>query len=856
MPVSPSSLIAVINQNKNKKLIANTIIETNPVTLPIIPKLIQDSNTTKDIETDNYKVNRGLLEDLYNRIRSVEQNNRHIIKLFPDIELAIQIIVSSILSPKKMTDIQLNYRVNKKFPVNPSLAAKVLDSVKTYVEDNYDLEEKLPEIIREALFNSGAYVQAIIPESAVDDVINTDLLASYSTEEYKGRVDHLVDRLTSPVNLIPSQIKPKEPLNHSKVSLESLVQHMVSEDYVRLTDNVNILQFSKIKDKVHSSLIRSSFKRNVSVSQESLDKVGYMDIFRKKSGATGKDIEFIKQKTETSRKSIGKPMLTKIPTESIIPVFIPGNETEHIGYFVLLDETGKPLNSELKDNQLNQLNSLINTSNTGQQTPIQKAYNSLISDSTRTVNVNDLFDMYKSILEKQIYNSVKSTLYGNAAEISTRNDIYFLMFTRALADQRTNMLFIPKDLVVYYAFQYNDLGIGKTLLENLTVQSSMRAILLFSKVMAYAKQSIDVTNVNVSLDPNDPDPEKTIEQIQDSVLKLRQNFFPLGMNNPVDLLNWIHRAGLQFSYENNPMLPNVRVNFENATLTHTVPDSTLEEELRKQSIISLGLSPETVDNGFSPEFATTVVNNNILLSKRISIYQKTLSKHLSKFIDLIVYNDEELRSILRNILNESIDQIEETIEESERQLLTKSREEFVEYYIDKLTSNVYIELPKPDNTNITNLAAEYAIYKENLENVLDSVISEDIFSEDIAGDISQHVNTIKNVYKHHLLRKWMSENSYYPEVLELAGNNTEEVENMLSVVSEHLTYTMRNSTSLLVNLQKFKNATNKDLEPVSGEGGDASSSSSTPTDSGNDSDQAEGEGGDDLVSGDDFNLDL
>jgi hypothetical protein len=257
--------------------------------------------------------------------------------------------------------------------------------------------------------------------------------------------------------------------------------------------------------------------------------------------------------------------------------------------FILLDETGKPLNTEIKDTDMSQLNSVINQSSQGSQlTPVQKAYNSLVGDNTTNVDINQLFNLYKDVLERQIYQSVKNSLYGSNIEIANKNDIYFLMFTRALAEQRTSVLYVPKEMLVYFAFYYNELGLGKSLLENLSVLCSLRAILLFSKVMAYAKQSIDVTKVNIALDPNDPDPEKTIEQVQDSVLKLRQNYFPLGINNPVDLVNWIQRAGLQFSYSNNPLLPNIQIDFENANIQHTVPSSELEEDLRKQTILALG----------------------------------------------------------------------------------------------------------------------------------------------------------------------------------------------------------------------------------------------------------------------------
>lgn len=858
MPIKPSSLVSIINQNKDKKLVATKIIETNPKVLPVIPKLISDADTSRSMANPDNRlnINRSLLENIYHKIKSVKQNNKNIIKLFPDIELAIQILVSSILSPKKMTDIQLNYKLDKNFDINTVAVANIIEKVKTYINDEYELEEKLPEILREALFNSGAYALAVIPESSVDEIINTDLLPSYSTEDFKQRADIIISNLVKPINIlnIGDRVVPLETTG--KPSADNLIKHMASEAYVNITDNIGILRFSKIREKINKSLVNNAIKRNTAISTESREKLDYMDIFRQKSSISQiKDIEFVKTKTETKRKSVGKPMVIKIPTEAVIPIFIPGDETEHIGYFILLDETGKPLNTEIKDTDMSQLNSVINQSSQGSQlTPVQKAYNSLVGDNTTNVDINQLFNLYKDVLERQIYQSVKNSLYGSNIEIANKNDIYFLMFTRALGEQRTSVLYVPKEMLVYFAFYYNELGLGKSLLENLSVLCSLRAILLFSKVMAYAKQSIDVTKVNIALDPNDPDPEKTIEQVQDSVLKLRQNYFPLGINNPVDLVNWIQRAGLQFSYSNNPLLPNIQIDFENANIQHTVPSSELEEDLRKQTILALGLTPETIDSGFTPEFATTVVNNNILLSKRVSIYQKSTMKHLSAFLSAIIYNDEDLRTELRKEILENIDALNDQLSDDEKQLLTKSKDEFIEYFLNKFGESLYIELPKPENTNLTNLSAEYDIYKDNLEKVLDSVLSSEIFTENIAGELSQHIDTIKNVYKHHLLRTWMANNNFYPEALEFGKQNNEndDADKLIEIIQEHLVGTSRNSDKLLNLLQTYKDALNKDLEKISGDGASSSSFSGSSTDDNGDENSEGGGGG----GTDDFGLDL
>lgn len=850
MPYSPTSLIEIIEKNKNKKLVATKIIENNPKITPILPKLIASRSMTQIDPTKNkINFNRSTLQTIYEKIRNLRENNKNIIKLFPDVELAIQILISSILSPKKMTDIQLNFKLDGTFKIDPNALTEILELIKDYILKEYELEDKLPEILREALFNSGAYVLAIIPESSVDEIINTDLIASYSTEEFKLRSSLLIKSITRPINILNIQRDEAVEFNPSNVSLESFSKYLASQANVYITDNFNVLKFGKIKERITKSLITNSVRKNSSISLESMDKLNYLDLFRQKETVIkDKELETVKLKTETKRKSIGKPMVVKFPTEAVIPVFIPGNESEHIGYFVLLDEDGKPLVTELTNTDIDKLNHFVNFNDNTQsiQSPIRKAYNNLIYNNTKDVNVSDLFEIYKDILEQQLYNSIKNSLYGSDVTISNKNDIYFLMFTRALAEQKTILLFIPKELVIYFAFYYNEIGVGKSLLENLTILSSLRAILLFARVMAYAKQSIDVTKVNISLDPNDPDPEKTIEQVQDAVLKLRQNFFPLGINNPIDLVNWIQRAGLQFSYENNPLLPNIKIDFENQNLTHTIPNSDLEEELRKQTIIALGLSPETVDNGFSPEFATTVVNNNILLSKRIAIYQKTLKKHLSKLVSVIIYNDEELRNKLRSSLLDKLQTLSANFTDEENNLYTQNKAEFIEYYIDKIGEALYIDLPKPENTNIANLSAEYDLYKENLEKVIDSIISPEIFDANISGELANYIDTIKNVYKHHLLRQWMINNNYYPEVFDITITNKEEADNIIEFINNHLVHTMRNSTQLLNVVDKYKRAIMKDMEKLMNDGSMTSESTESSSEETQEKNKEEDLGGIDL----------
>ena len=845
MAYSPNSLVEIIKSNREKKINVSRIIEGQPANIPVLSKMIADrtSNHRSTADRNELQVNRGVLESLARRMQNAHDNHKNIIELFPDIELSIQILVSSILSPKKMTDFELAYSFKKSLPLAPLAAGPILDAIKEHMHDEYELEDKLPQIVRESLFTTGSYCWAIIPEASVDETINSDLLKSYSAEAFGAKADAFVSRMTDPINL--KGLAPAKAIPTSNASAKDLAAYLASSNNVYLTDNHSLLQFAKAKEYLSHTLIKQSVRHGAQVAQESVDKLGYFDIFRNRSSSSSHtNVAFVKTRDEAKRASIGAPMSVHFPSDATMPVCAQGNESEHIGYLVVLDDSGKALNPATTPDASGFLSGGDTQGAMRQQTPTQIAFRNLMANQTGGVDAEQFFLMYKDILEQQIYSSIKDSIYGKNVQIANKNDIYYLMFSRALAEQKTSVLFIPKELMTYFAFNYNEYGIGKSLLDNLTTLTSLRAILLFARVMAQSKQAIDVTRVAINLSPEDPDPEKTISQIQDSVLKLRQNFFPLGINNPIDLVNWIQRAGLQFEYSNNPLIPDVKIEFQNANIEHTVPDSDLEEELRKQTIQAIGLSPETVDAGFTPEFAVSVVNNNLLLSKRVNIYQKKLTKDLAKFLGAVTYNDESLRAKLKAVVQENLKEVISALPEELSQLHDKDEALFMETVLDLISESLCVDLPSPENTDLQNLSGEFKTYVENLDDVINATISSEIFPESVSGDISTHIDALRALFKNHLIRQWCATNSFYPEVAAICATDDEEVASLLELVSGHLTSTMRNGTKLLDMMKEYKGAANQDLQRITA-GEEGSSVDSSSSDS---SAKEENESGDDMLS--------
>lgn len=759
-----SNLIDIVKSNITKKKLAKKIIEKNISIAPLVSKLITDDTIRP---TNHINVNRYILETIHNRLKSIKENNKSIIKLFPDIELGIQILISSILSPKKMTKTEIHYRIDDTLNLPPEISSQLLEKIENYIIDNYDIDENmLSKILRETLFESGSYSILIVPENSLDEIINKDMILSIGKETFKEKIEYAIEAYTKPLNIL--YIDEKE--NQDKKDLKNpfnIIDNLANET-VHITDNPNVIKISRIKENLRKNLISKVLKSGLqtSITQENFKDLEYIDIFRKRNKAEYNNLLEIKTKEEAYRRPIGKPLFIKLPSESVIPVFIGNEKEKHVGYFILLDEEGRFIDISINEGYVDSINRYMLQSTYTQITPTQKAFQNLLLNTESNITIKELLDVYKQIIEQKLYKSIKRSIYGHNVNLNIQNEVYYIMFLRALKNEKTSILYVPKELLAYFAFYYNDMGMGVSLLEKMSILSSLRAIVLFAKIMAYAKQSIDITKVNVQLDPNDPDPMKTIEQIQDLVMRLRQNFFPLGINNPVDLVNWIQRAGLQFTYENNPLLPNVKIDFENATLQHTIPPSELEEELKKMMILSMGLPPEMVDTALSPEFATVAINNNILLTKRVLVLQSKFLKDLNNLIRIIFNNDMELRKQVKNIVSEKIDDFSKSLvkDEDKEILALKNEQEKIDYIVDKVLDSVYIDLPKPELTNLNNLGSEFESYKENLDKVLDSYFSEEILNENTLKEGHELVSTIKALIRHYFLRKWSSENGYMAEL--------------------------------------------------------------------------------------------
>lgn len=858
------------NINKNKTISASKLVKHNPTMAAVVSKLINPKAIgAKHLykpENLNSVLSSGKLTNISNSVTTRYLNNKNMLELFPDLERAMQILVSSILSPKDMVESKLIYSVEE--PVfSLDLTGQILNEVKLYLNKVYQLDESLPKILEEALFMKGASIKAILPEASIDSIINdsryTGTLSTHgavkvSQESFKDVYSNRVNGtlLIKSLNILG---------NYSKVATEShdigIYENerslKVIDTHIEISDNFQLLKVPLALESIRKANILDKFRPKVGNESQFYTSTDIDNKLFKSVDSTAKLVEFIPTANELTRKSVGKPLVLNLPSESVIPVCLPNEPSKHLGYFIIVDENGNPISAINTDSSY--INSMISgstTNSTGDTSMssylLQKARANLKGSQ---YNDNQLLDnvmlIYTGLVEDNLKKRLSNGFYDDNVSIADNDEIYKIMLARSLANKFTKIVYVPVEFMSYFAFDYYDNGIGKSLLDNLAIITGLRAMMMFAKINAYVKSAINITTVNLKLDEDDPDPQRTIEVAMHEVMKMRQQFFPLGINSAPDLVDWVQRAGMEFTFEGHPGIPDVKLDFDIKNMNHTIPNSELDDDLRKQTYMALGLSPETIDNGFNSEFATTIVSNNILLAKMVSVYQTTFSKLLRKHIQRLLTFDATMQSNIRDLIVANLKSFTKTIAEDDKELFKRDKVACIDKYIQMFIGNIEVTLPKPDETTLDTQMAAYDTYAEALDKTLDNWISAEVANDTLAGDMSQHMDTLKNTVRTFFLRRNMTDNNFMPELTELITTNEDGKPSvdLFDVSKAHIDSLMRSCYKFIESMQPIKEIVDTKLEEEGIE------QSEQVVDSGDDSGSDDSGFGDELGGMDDLGMD-
>lgn len=835
-PISDVSSLLRYSPTEQKSIIAGTVVpQTQPSHLDLSGAI-------------------SYLKPAHDKSVKVIQESRAIMALTPEITQASKILVPSILNPNELQEAEINFEIRTD-TIDEQKKTAIIKLLKEYFNEGLQLGVKQSDWVEEMLFTHGSrpvmilptehlkhliaeskarpnvrvglesFVQTLSDERPFSEKHGTKTIAGFESfnhleiaaANFKDVSEVFCNSDAQPTRTYWDGDQKREPLKEKdiKQGLEGLSKHILEKlkpgDVIKISENPSIVRMG---DELAAA------------TKKDLNK-GFDDFLRGRYGLFRQDpVIGIPEDVKTDPKDqfkLGHPAMIELPTESVIPVCVPGSNKDHIGYFLLVDETGRPIRSSVEANKYS-----LGT------TQVEAAYNTFFNSASEYQIGGRYGDMTKMagirvfdhILDKYIQSRMNNMgMSGYTTDRSS--DITTCMFYRLLEHKKTQLVFIPESLMVYYAFDYRDNGTGKSKMEDLNFVLSLRMTLMVASIMAMANEAINRTKVDLTFDPNQSNPEALMDMIRDSIVESRRMRFS---TNPSDISRDILRQSIMVNPKNLPGLEGLDISHEDgSTRTQVKADKELLDSLTNMVITGLDVPYSALNQLSETEYSRSIATTNLLFSRKIIAYQRLLSTHNDKFVRTYIRYSEPLKKKIVTILKGSKDDATLKVGNDGSNIVGGTD-------LNALLDCIHTYLPSP-NMAITKTQFETVReYISSLEEVLNTFYSPEL----IPSEDSQLINTMAVMKAHTkavLVREYIGKTTAFSglEMPDLSDLNPTEFANTFQKV---------------FNFQKALT----DTKSVLGAGD--SSSGSGYGDYGGDSDSGDSLGGeDDSLGGDELGMD-
>lgn len=658
----------------------NTTIQISHFSEHELSKLpgVQSKKTGRPVNPEQY------IRELVEENKVVIQDNKILGKLNPEVKQARQIFVSSVLSPNDMQTGSISVSAFIE-GLSEDIQKKLNEFLNEFFNDEIEFGVRLEKWLGEALFETGSKPILILPFFNIENLIERDdqLQNKFQNVYASFESESVIDINFEVLNEIKlDKLDIVNSLEDENIELnERQIDYISTESIKLLKENTSKIKISYDATKLYKQ--RFKVKKKVKEIADKLDR--YFVQFD--SGPSSMMI----LTDENSGKEKEHAAIIELPSSAVVPVTVPGSKTEHIGYFVLVDEYGTPLsNAQIKK-----------WSSSDHQRLIFESTNAAFGDFNRKSLFRDLnekqrFKAASTVFGLTVKNLLEKTLTDlglDGVDIDRYQTISACLFYHLIHKQNINLIFVPESLIVYYAFDFREDGTGKSLLEDLTYILAIRTTLIIAKTMAIMRSARDMTNISVELDESDTNPEQTLDIIKNMFVK---KHMPRFYNDPNLISQDIIANSLSITPKNIPGLQNsLEVNIEKRTMDSARTDDDLLEKLNNMISLGFGVPPSALNLLNETEYSRSVATNNLFFSNNIRVIQRILNKLNKKFCKLYLQYSTYLKEKIKQIFEEGN---------------VKDVDEWVKQTID----NIEVILPTP------NISASKAQYEE-LQNYISLV---------------------------------------------------------------------------------------------------------------------------------------
>ncbi|QXO10860.1 hypothetical protein pEaSNUABM54_00034 [Erwinia phage pEa_SNUABM_54] len=736
----------------------------NPVTAAVATKLVRDTRTGQARGfSDRLQARTDTLFEASERISANMNDIENIFEVLPETERCEMIITSCILSPDDMKTVDLRHLL-KQTSLPAALQASMLSVMEDFGTKTYKIKDKLPKILSKALFKTGSYPILCVPESSLDAMINHDNRISLeSLSDLNAEI--------APKGILGDNNRVTEALGKTRqnISLEDMLGNgretgMTDPKIIgsiSVSDNPNLIKLPVIQESITAQRVHDAYHATGTYGMESYgDGRRLNDIARRlyvrRRGRT-EDVVRVRTQDQTNRNSVGHPMIVDLSSDAVIPVGNPSNMAEHFGYFILLDGFGNPLNNSqdsLYASQLEQRLSANKSESSAVLDDIKKSMYGACDDSDSDYArqmYGDFIDYIDRDLMERFDNG---KMRGRAIQIARPNAVYQMMWARALSNKETKVVYVPRELLSYFAFDYNKRGIGKSLTDGTKILASLRALLLFATTRSAVRAAVGHKTLNLTLDPSISDPSKWVQQMVHEYIRVNNGNYPLGTSDPNDIMSYMEQAGISVNVENHPGYPEVKASVEATSTAISTVDPEIDRELRNRHISRYGLPPEVVDASTGVDFAATIRTSNVFLDKQLTQYKNKLCEQASDHMRMLAVNSGTIMSELFEAIEDNIEHI------PEEQRVGDWKAELVIEFLE----NYYLDLPDSNNTKLETQLQKISTYSQVLDAVLASFATPEILTQMDPEANRDDCEAIVTLIKQHFLREFIISEGILPNV--------------------------------------------------------------------------------------------
>ena len=819
---SYSEMLQNIDSSTNTRLVPRKLFSRNkefysaPQLAESIKRTFINRDTTKKNNDPSIQELRNILEPSFTNISEVIGDSERFKELCPEIADAANILVSCILAPNDLTQSNISFDIDDSTLDAPVLK-NVIKFIEDYFNDEYKLSEKLYQWCNESLFRSGAQPIVIIPERTIASMFETDVdrvaqkdgayisgkeemnnfnkpfkkkikpetldidiekkKTPYSemhmvsigkeSKEFKDKYEKdLTTKLkVATENLLPELIKKYHYTEKAEPTVEkgleavavNLRARIEEGDILHISENPSILRFGKKQ--------KDNAMNNIASTSYAILGGGRLDDNNNKYREFISLLQFAGKNTGESK---DRPLIMSWPAASLIPISVPGSKDEHMGYFGLLDEFGYPLEPDLD------LGKMTDCSK-GKAT---KAYSSLFGNNAsksdyeqflisggvtkgKSFNLRNsaLASVFDTVLDTMLKHKLENVGLGRV-NIGQHQNIARCMLYRFFEKQKTTLVYIPKEFVTYFCFDYRNDGTGLSIIETIKTVLSIRATLLVAGMLSAANASIPHRSFKYQADEKDRDWENTYQLLQEMIkAKYGGNInylVPEILHNIADQHVTTSITGI-----------NGKASFEiekSETQSQAMNiDTTLMDTLNNMITSHLGIPPALLSQMKDIEFARAITTSNIYFANKIALKQSRVITRGTEHIQTILRNDPFLlKGIFELIKGSNKKSVQELPTESTKDggnVLTESNSDGSDNPLDAVSipeqstwvkvftvvNKIRMTLPSPRVAADKTQFEEARALTELLNTVIETAFNRELVSDD--PDLTDTMTTVISFVK-------------------------------------------------------------------------------------------------------------